>query len=87
MFRFYLILFRLIFILFFYYLFLFIGGNEDFVISLAHLREIHFRRYNLRRSALEFFLTNQTNYFLNFEKKVGVCEILILVQWPPLKLN
>ncbi|KAK2169991.1 hypothetical protein LSH36_5g09019 [Paralvinella palmiformis] len=43
---------------------------KDFKWALSQLREIHFRRYNLRRSALEFFLVDQTNYFVNFEKKV-----------------
>lgn len=38
--------------------------------TLSRLREVHLRRYNLRRSALEFFLTDQTNYFLNFSSKV-----------------
>jgi hypothetical protein len=38
--------------------------------ALSRLREMHLRRYNLRRSALEFFLTDQTNYFLNFSSKV-----------------
>ncbi|XP_068086135.1 neurobeachin-like protein 1 [Anabrus simplex] len=41
----------------------------DFKFSLSRLREVHLRRYNLRRSALEFFLTDQTNYFLNFTTK------------------
>ncbi|KAK7867079.1 hypothetical protein R5R35_004016 [Gryllus longicercus] len=41
----------------------------DFKFALSRLREIHLRRYNLRRSALEFFLTDQTNYFLNFSAK------------------
>ncbi|XP_052080874.1 neurobeachin-like protein 1 isoform X2 [Mytilus californianus] len=45
-------------------------GGEDFKWALSQLREIHFRRYNLRRSALELFLIDQTNYFLNFQKKV-----------------
>ena len=31
-----------------------IGVGEDFKWALSQLREIHFRRYNLRRSALEF---------------------------------
>ncbi|KAK3582874.1 hypothetical protein CHS0354_012486 [Potamilus streckersoni] len=44
-------------------------GGEDFKWSLSQLREIHFRRYNLRRSALELFLIDQTNYFLNFQQK------------------
>ncbi|ESO05164.1 hypothetical protein HELRODRAFT_111169 [Helobdella robusta] len=39
-------------------------------LPVDQLKEIHFRRYNLRRSALEFFLINQNNYFLNFEKSV-----------------
>ncbi|WAR10787.1 NBEL1-like protein, partial [Mya arenaria] len=45
-------------------------GGEDFKWGLPQLREIHFRRYNLRRSGLEMFLVDQTNYFLNFQKKV-----------------
>ena len=44
-----------------------VGGSEDFKCALSQLREIHFRRYNLRRSALELFLIDQTNYFLNFQ--------------------
>ena len=46
------------------------SGVEDFKWALSQLRELHFRRYNLRRSALELFLIDQTNYFLNFQKKV-----------------
>ena len=38
---------------------------------LSLLREIHLRRYNLRRSALEIFLIDQTNYFLNFSITVN----------------
>lgn len=45
-----------------------VGG--DFQWDLSQLREVHLRRYNLRRSALEFFLLNQTNYFINFTKQV-----------------
>lgn len=45
-------------------------GGEDFKWALSQLREIHFRRYNLRRSAIELFLIDQTNYFLNFRKQV-----------------
>ncbi|XP_078323505.1 neurobeachin-like protein 1 isoform X4 [Crassostrea virginica] len=44
-------------------------GGEDFKWSLSLLREIHFRRYNLRRSAIELFMVDQTNFFLNFEPK------------------
>eukprot|EP00105_Crassostrea_gigas_P036363 XP_019920511.1 PREDICTED: neurobeachin-like protein 1 [Crassostrea gigas] len=44
-------------------------GGEDFKWSLSLLREIHFRRYNLKRSAIELFMIDQTNFFLNFEPK------------------
>ncbi|KAK3721190.1 hypothetical protein RRG08_044202 [Elysia crispata] len=43
--------------------------GEDFKWSLSRLREIHFRRYNLRRTALEMFFIDQTNYFINFPDK------------------
>ncbi|RZF32077.1 hypothetical protein LSTR_LSTR013881 [Laodelphax striatellus] len=43
--------------------------RHDFKWPLSKLREIYLRRYNLRRSALEFFLIDQTNYFLNFTTK------------------
>lgn len=46
------------------------GSSWDFKIALSQLREVHLRRFNHRRSALEFFLTDQTNYFINFTKEV-----------------
>ncbi|XP_030052735.1 neurobeachin-like protein 2 isoform X1 [Microcaecilia unicolor] len=46
------------------------GIGYDFKRSLSQLREVHLRRYNLRRSALEFFFIDQGNYFINFKKKV-----------------
>ncbi|XP_010084029.1 PREDICTED: neurobeachin-like protein 2, partial [Pterocles gutturalis] len=46
------------------------GIGHDFKRPLSHLREVHLRRYNLRRSALELFFIDQANYFLNFKKKV-----------------
>ncbi|XP_042677877.1 neurobeachin-like protein 1 isoform X1 [Centrocercus urophasianus] len=46
------------------------GVGFDFKWHISQIREIHLRRYNLRRSALEIFLTDQTNYFLNFNKEV-----------------
>uniref|UniRef100_A0A4W4FU23 Neurobeachin-like protein 2 n=1 Tax=Electrophorus electricus TaxID=8005 RepID=A0A4W4FU23_ELEEL len=42
----------------------------DFKRSLAQLREVHLRRFNLRRSALELFFIDQAHYFINFKKKV-----------------
>lgn len=38
---------------------------------MTKLRDVYLRRYNLRRSALEFFLMDQSNYFLNFTTKVN----------------
>ncbi|MCJ8729842.1 hypothetical protein PDJAM_G00110980 [Pangasius djambal] len=46
------------------------GVGQDFKWPLSQIREIHLRRYNLRRSALEIFLIDQTSYFLNFNKEV-----------------
>ena len=39
----------------------------DFKWSIHQLREVHLRKYNLRHSALELFLVDQSNYFINFE--------------------
>lgn len=50
--------------------FLSAGVGHDFKWPLSQIREVHLRRYNLRRSALEIFLIDQTNYFLNFKKEV-----------------
>ncbi|XP_028984475.1 neurobeachin-like protein 2 isoform X2 [Betta splendens] len=46
------------------------GIGFDFKRPLSHLREVHLRRYNLRRSALELFFIDQSHYFINFRKKV-----------------
>lgn len=48
----------------------FSGVGFDFKRPLSHLREVHLRRYNLRRSALELFFIDQAHYFINFKKKV-----------------
>ena len=42
---------------------------KELKIPLDKLREVHLRRYLLRRSALEIFLVDRTNYFLNFKKR------------------
>nr|XP_055198957.1 neurobeachin-like protein 2 isoform X3 [Nyctereutes procyonoides] len=47
------------------------GIGHDFRRPLTQLREVHLRRFNLRRSALELFFIDQANYFLNFPCKVG----------------
>ncbi|XP_050525286.1 neurobeachin-like protein 2 [Daktulosphaira vitifoliae] len=44
--------------------------RHDFKWSMTKLRDVYLRRYNLRRSALEFFLMDQSNYFLNFTTKI-----------------
>ncbi|XP_055486139.1 neurobeachin-like protein 2, partial [Leucoraja erinacea] len=60
------------------------GIGYDFKRPLCHLREVHLRRYNLRRSALEFFFIDQSNYFVNFKKKVrNKVYSLILAARPP----
>lgn len=51
--------------------------RQDHRWPLASLREIHLRKYNLRRSALEIFLLDQTNYFFNFSTKVIMNRIKI----------
>ena len=43
-----------------------VGTNVDFKIRLDQLRDIRSRRYNMQRTAIELFLVDQTNYFLNF---------------------
>ncbi|KAM9783238.1 neurobeachin-like protein 2 [Neosynchiropus ocellatus] len=46
------------------------GIGFDFKRPLAQLREVHLRRYNHRRSALELFFIDQAHYFINFRKEV-----------------
>lgn len=43
--------------------------SYDFKCNLAHLKEIHLRKYNLRRSAMELFLVDRKSYFLNLKTK------------------
>jgi PH domain associated with Beige/BEACH len=50
--------------------------------ALSKLKEMHLRRYNLRRSALEFFLCDFTNYFINLTSKVSS-----LIVFTELQLN
>jgi hypothetical protein len=45
---------------------------NDFKIPLSHLKEVQLRRFNLRSSALEFFLIDQSSFFLNFNKNVSL---------------
>ncbi|KAM3822734.1 neurobeachin-like protein 2 isoform 1-T1 [Vipera latastei] len=60
------------------------GIGHDFKRPLSQLRELHLRRYNLRRSALEFFFIDQANYFLNFKKMVRnkVYSTILSLQLP-----
>ncbi|KAG8229067.1 hypothetical protein J437_LFUL005700 [Ladona fulva] len=44
--------------------------RQDFKWPVSKLKDMYPRRYNLRRSAIEFFLTDHTNYFLNFTTQV-----------------
>lgn len=47
------------------------GGEEtyDFKFNLALLKEIHLRKYNLRRSAMELFLVDRKSYFINLKTR------------------
>uniref|UniRef100_A0A8C1S6U9 Neurobeachin-like 1 n=1 Tax=Cyprinus carpio TaxID=7962 RepID=A0A8C1S6U9_CYPCA len=54
--------------------------GQDFKWPLSQIREIHLRRYNLRRSALEIFLIDQTSYFLNFKKEVRNLSLIYSVR-------
>jgi len=51
---------------------------------MSAIREVHSRRYLLRRSALEIFLVDQTNHFFNFStKERSKVYRLIVDQKPP----
>ena len=43
------------------------GTGCDFQFSLEKLQEMHMRRYNLRRTGLEFFLVDRSSYLINFQ--------------------
>ena len=53
--------------------------------SIQTIREVHLRRFNLRRSALEVFLLDHTNFFVNFtsSKRRNKVFTKILSQRPP----
>ncbi|XP_030380341.1 neurobeachin-like protein 1 isoform X2 [Scaptodrosophila lebanonensis] len=42
------------------------GSKYDIRFSITKIREVHLRKYNLRRCALEIFLIDQTSFFLDF---------------------
>lgn len=46
------------------------GVRYNFRFPMSQIKEVHLRKYNLRRSALEVFLVDQTSYFINFTTKV-----------------
>ena len=53
--------------------------------SISSILEVHLRRFNLRRSALEVFLTDRTNFFINFPsvKRRNRVFTKIVSQRPP----
>eukprot|EP00698_Gefionella_okellyi_P004064 TRINITY_DN1378_c0_g1_i1.p1 TRINITY_DN1378_c0_g1~~TRINITY_DN1378_c0_g1_i1.p1 ORF type:complete len:2456 (-),score=520.26 TRINITY_DN1378_c0_g1_i1:2419-9516(-) len=53
--------------------------------ALADLQELHMRRFLLRRSALELFLVDKTNYFLNFASTTERNQVyrIVVQQRPP----
>eukprot|EP00111_Clytia_hemisphaerica_P022278 TCONS_00065481-protein len=44
------------------------NNSHDFKFALEELREVYNRRYNLRKSAIEFFLLDRSSYFINFKQ-------------------
>ena len=58
-------------------------NSHDFKFSLEELREVYSRRYNLRKTAIEFFLLDRSSYFINFNQpKVRLgneCDLLKMV--------
>ena len=50
-------------------LLLYTGYPIDFKIQHSQLREIHPRRYNMSHTAMEMFLVDRSNHFLNFTSK------------------
>ena len=59
-------------------------NNNDNIGPMSAIREVHSRRYLLRRSALEIFLVDQTNHFFNFStKERSKVYRLIVDQKPP----
>ncbi|RWS27888.1 neurobeachin-like protein 1 [Leptotrombidium deliense] len=59
--------------------------EHDFKYPLNLLREIFLRRFAMRKSAIEFFLLNQVNFFLNFMQPEKVLRVFarILALRPP----
>lgn len=49
------------------------GSGCDFRFALEKLQEMHMRRYNLRKTGLEFFLIDRSSYLINFPD-FKVCE-------------
>ena len=43
-----------------------LDSTYDFNFALDQLREIYSRRYNLRKTAMEFFLLDRSSFFVNF---------------------
>eukprot|EP00698_Gefionella_okellyi_P026273 TRINITY_DN9942_c0_g1_i1.p1 TRINITY_DN9942_c0_g1~~TRINITY_DN9942_c0_g1_i1.p1 ORF type:complete len:2968 (+),score=749.63 TRINITY_DN9942_c0_g1_i1:68-8971(+) len=52
---------------------------------MSEISQIHFRRFQLRRSAIEIFTTAKTNYFFNFKNSNERAEIFLRIkaQRPP----
>ncbi|CAF3978544.1 unnamed protein product, partial [Rotaria sp. Silwood1] len=68
--------------------------QNNFKYPLLWLQDIHLRRYNLRATALEFFLINQSNFLLNFDKNLAsidkklrrqIFQKLLLLKLPSMK--
>ena len=42
------------------------GSGCDFRFALEKLQEMHMRRFNLRKTGLEFFLIDRSSFLINF---------------------
>ena len=55
-----------------------VGSACDFRFALEKLQEMHMRRYNLRKTGLEFFLIDRSSYLINFRGD-KVCLVFLLL--------
>ncbi|CAM6069706.1 unnamed protein product [Sphagnum tenellum] len=64
-------------------------GAKDRLWPLSALREVHSRRFSLRRSALELFMVDRSNFFFNFgtvDARQRVHRAIVQAQPPHLSL-
>jgi len=59
--------------------------GKDIKRPLSDIQEVHYRRYQLRRTGLEIFFTDQTNVFFHFHTEKARNEVYakLMAQRPP----